>query len=85
MKTGSGRKLRVRLTEKAKVRMVIRQLVDGQWKHLRTVERNGQAGMNLLALGGLSSASRYRMAITATDGSGNVSRTRHAQFRIRFH
>ena len=84
MKTSDGRRLRARLSEHASLRIAISRLTGGRWAHLRTVEREAKKGMNLLALGGLASASRYRLSITATDAAGNESRTRPAQFRIRF-
>jgi DNA-binding beta-propeller fold protein YncE len=74
------RRLKVRLSEPARLRIVISR---GRRATVRILNRGGRKGMNRFSVGKLRVGARRRVTIRATDASGNVSSRKHARFRIR--
>jgi predicted phage tail protein len=72
------RRLRVRLSEPAALRIVITR-----GKRKRALTRRARRGRNRIRLKGMRLSGRYRVAVRATDGSGNRSARKVARTRIR--
>jgi hypothetical protein len=79
----AGGVARVRLSEDARLRVVVQRARAGRWRTLRTVSRAASAGTVRVRLGRLRAAGRHRVAITATDDAGNRSRRAVVRFRVR--
>ncbi len=62
------RRVSFRLSETAKVRIVVRR-----GKRIRTIRRQGRRGANRVAFRPLKRGARYRLSLSATDPSGNRS------------
>ena len=76
-------RLRARLSERARVRIVIARRKRGRWRTVRSLSRRARKGVNRFRLGRLRRKGRYRIRVRATDASGNRSRRRAVRFRIR--
>jgi DNA-binding beta-propeller fold protein YncE len=72
------RRLRVRLSEPANLRIVVTRRF-----RKRVLHRRARQGMNSLRLRGMRISGRYRLAVTATDAAGNSSRRKVVRARIR--
>ncbi len=83
LRTKAGRVLALRLSEDARLRIAVQRPRGGRWKDVRVVTRGVAAGSRRVALGRLRPAGRYRLAISATDETGNDSARRLVRFRIR--
>ncbi len=77
----AGGVARLRLSEDARLRIVVQRAGGGRWRTVRILRRDGHAGTNRVRLGRLRSAGRHRIAVTATDGAGNRSARRLVRFR----
>ena len=75
--------LRLRLSEEAKLRIVVQRARAGRWRTLRVVRREAAAGNRRFGLGRLRAAGRHRLSITAADEAGNRSPRRIVRFRVR--
>ena len=74
------RRLKVRLSEPARLRIVISR---GRRATVRILNRGGRKGMNRFSVGKLRSGARRRVTIGAIDAAGNISPRKHVRFRIR--
>jgi YVTN family beta-propeller protein len=81
VRTRRGRRLRVRLSEAASLRIRVRRV--GRAVAARVVRRRVRAGTNRVRVGRLRRGARYRVEITATDEAGNASEPRVARMRAR--
>ncbi len=75
--------LALRLSEAARLRVVVQRARGGRWRTLRVVRRAAAGGSVRVRLGRLRSAGRHRVAITATDDAGNRSPRRVVRFAVR--
>jgi DNA-binding beta-propeller fold protein YncE len=76
-------RLRARLSERARVKIVIARRKKGRWRTRRVLTRRGRKGVNRFRIGTLRRKGRYRVRVRATDAAGNVSKRRAARFRIK--
>jgi DNA-binding beta-propeller fold protein YncE len=74
------RRLKIRLSEPARLRIVISR---ARRDTVRVLVRNGRKGMNRISVGRLRIGARRRVAIRATDAAGNASSRQLVRFRIR--
>src|SRR4051794_4643751 len=72
------RRLRVRLSEPAKLRIVITR-----GKRKRALTRPARRGSNRIRLNGMRRAGRYRLAVRATDTAGNRSARKLVPARVK--
>jgi DNA-binding beta-propeller fold protein YncE len=72
------RRLRVRLSEPAKLRIVITR-----GKRKRALTRRARRGSNRIRLKGMRRAGRYRLAVRATDTAGNRSARKLVPARVK--
>jgi hypothetical protein len=79
----SRRRLRARVSERARLRIVVSRARRGRWVKVRTLRRRARKGLNRFSLGKLRAGRRHRITVTATDAAGNRSRNRVVRFRIR--
>jgi len=77
-----GRRLRLRLSEPALLRVSVLRARPGRWVRIRVVRRRVRPGMNRFRLGRLPAAGRYHLRVRATDAAGNNSRSKRVRFRI---
>ena len=82
LRTRTGRVLRLMLSEDARVRVAVQRAGRGRWRDVRVLSLQRPAGAARVRLGRLRLAGRYRLAVTATDPTGNRSARRLARFRI---
>jgi DNA-binding beta-propeller fold protein YncE len=83
VRTRSGRRLRAKLSEPARLRISVARKRGRRWVKVRVLRPGARAGMNRLRLGRLKRTGRYRLVVGAKDAAGNVSRQRVVRFRIR--
>jgi DNA-binding beta-propeller fold protein YncE len=77
-------RLRARLSEPARVKIVIQRRKGGRWRTKRVLRnRRARKGVNRFRLGKLRKKGRYRVRVRATDAAGNVSKRRVKRFRIK--
>jgi hypothetical protein len=81
VRTRRGRRLRVRLSENARLRIALVRRRHGTIA--RVVRHQARRGVNRVRVGGLRGPGRYRLKITAIDAAGNVSPRRVLRFRLR--
>jgi hypothetical protein len=74
------RRLKIRLSEPARLRIVVSR---GRRATVRVLNRSGRKGINRISVGRLRGGARRRVAIRATDAAGNSSARRVVRFRIR--
>jgi DNA-binding beta-propeller fold protein YncE len=79
-----GGVLRLRLSEDARLRVVVARPRGGLWRAVRALRREDvPAGAVRVRLGRLRTGARHRIAVTATDAAGNRSQRRLVRFRTR--
>jgi hypothetical protein len=76
-------RLRARLSEPARLRVLISRRKKGRWRTRRFLTRRGKKGVNRVSLGRLRRKGRYRVRVRAIDASGNSSKRRAVRFRVR--
>ena len=80
----AGGVLRLRLSEDARLRVVVQRPRGGRWRATRVLlRRDARAGTVRVRLGRLRAHARHRLSITATDAVGNRSERRLVRFRTR--
>ena len=62
--------------------MAVQRASRGRWRDVRVVTLQRPAGAIRVRLGRLRVAGRYRLAVTATDPTGNRSARRLARLRV---
>jgi len=90
VRAGAAARLRFTLSEAARVRVTIERKRGGgklRFRQIATLTRKGTTGRNALRLGtrvggGLLSAGRYRVTLTAVDAVGNAGRPARVALRI---
>ena len=82
LRTRAGRVLRIVLSEDARVRVAVQRASRGRWRDARVLTQDRPAGATRMRLGRLRVAGRYRLAVTATDPTGNRSARRLARLRV---
>ena len=84
LRTKAGRVLRMRLSEAARVRVVVQRAGRrGRFGALRILRRERAAGVMRLRLGRLRTAGLHRLSVSATDAAGNRSARTLLRFRVR--
>jgi hypothetical protein len=76
-------RLRAKLSEPARLRVLISRRKKGRWRTRRFVTRRVKKGVNRVSIGRLRKKGRYRVRVRAIDPSGNSSRRKAVRFRIR--
>jgi hypothetical protein len=74
--------LALRLSEDARLQVAVQRARRGRWQHVRVVTGTRLAGDTRIGLGRLRLPGRYRLAVTATDATGNRSARRLVRVRI---
>jgi YVTN family beta-propeller protein len=77
------RGLRLRLSEDARLQVVVQRRRGRRWARVRTVRRRGRLGTNTVPLGALRRGARYRLTVSARDGGRNLSRRARLGYRAR--
>ena len=84
LRTRTGRVLSMRLSEDARVRVVVqRARRGGGWRTVRVLRRDRSQGSALIGVGRLRSAGLHRLSVSATDAAGNRSARVRLRFRVR--
>ena len=81
VRTPRGRRLQVRLSEPARLRIALASRRHGTIA--RVVRRQARRGVSRVRVGALRRRGRYRLTVTATDAAGNVSSRKVVRFRVR--
>jgi hypothetical protein len=74
--------VKLRLSEDARLRLVLQRARRGHWRHVRVVTATRLAGNVQVGLGRLPLPGRYRLVVSAADETGNESERRVLRFRI---
>ena len=78
-----GARLRVRLSEPARLRIKVQRKSKGRYRRVRVVHRRARQGTRRKRLGKYRRAGRYRLVVRARDAAGNRSAKRYVRFRVR--
>ena len=82
LRTKAGRVLALRMSEDARLRVVVQRVRDGRARTLRVLRRARAQGAVRVRLGRLRAGGRHRLSISATDAAGNRSARIRLTFRV---
>jgi hypothetical protein len=82
LKAGKRGQLRLRLSEKAKLTVLVKRRKGKHHKRVSKLTKTGGPGALSLRLGAKLKTGRYRLALGAVDAAGNRSRTIRVNFRV---
>jgi hypothetical protein len=77
------RRLSVRVSEPARLRLQIERRRGGRWVRVRSLTRRARRGANRVSLGRRLRRGRYRLSVVAVDAAGNRSKTARKPFRVK--